>query len=113
MSLSESSLAASGIPKITDLREQLGYGDPQLQRCRAFYDDVTAFRRKHRTGSGLSGTDLIDWKSSEHQHALDQMVHIYLDKKGNGYHYWPPHSQHPDYSHLQYDKDRSLLVFSS
>jgi hypothetical protein len=108
MSSSDYSLAASSIPKITDLREKLGYGDSQLQRCRTFYDDVTAFRRKHRTSSGLSGAELIEWKSSEHQHALDRMVSIYLDKEGNGYHYWPPHNQYHDYTPLQYHEDRSL-----
>lgn len=110
MSFSRDSQAPSSIPKITDLRLQLGYGDSQLERCRAFYNDVTAFRRKHCTSAGLSGTELLDWKSPEHQSALDQMVHIYLDRQGNGYHYWPPHDHFPSLTDLQYDQDRSLSV---
>lgn len=107
MSQSDSLPAASSIPKITDLRDQLGYGDSQLPRCRAFYDDITAFRRKYRTSLGLSGVDLIDWKSPSHQCALDKMVHVYLDIENNGALYWPDH-QSPNCGHLSYNDDRSL-----
>lgn len=104
---SNSEIAATRIPKITDLRKILCYGDSNLNRCSAFTDELRAFRRKY-VSNGIHGTDLWDWKSSEHQAALNDMTQAFLDVQGYGEVYWPSDPTSPNFNELQYSKDRSL-----
>lgn len=104
---SPSKIAAARIPKITDLREQLGYGDGKLSRSAAFIDDLRVFRRRYQH-AGLRGTDLWNWKSSLHQFALRQMTADFLDGDGYGEVYWPSDPTAANFNALQYSSDRTL-----
>lgn len=104
MSASPSSKAAS-VPNITTLRNELDYGNSQLQRCMAFYDDIRVFRRKYRTSQGVPGLDLWDWKSREHQAGLVEMTQAYLEKEGNGRVFWPDEESSPYRNKYRYSTD--------
>jgi hypothetical protein len=104
---SPSKIAAARIPKITDLRERLDYGDARLARCTAFIDDLRVFRRRYRT-AGFRGTDLWDWKSPEHQAALKQMTASFLDEDGYGEVYWPSDPTAANFNSLQYSTNGTL-----
>lgn len=104
---SPSEIAAARIPKITELRDQLCYGDAKLSRCSAFSDDLRVFRRRYSLGP-FRGADLWDWKSSEHQAALKLMTASFLDHHGYGEVYWPSDPASPNYNSLQYSKDNIL-----
>lgn len=98
-------IAAASIPSITTLRNELDYGDPNLPRCAAFYDDTRAFRKKFRNSRGTAGVDLHDWKSREGQADLTEMTIAYLEKEGNGQLFWPDDRASPNYNRFQYAKD--------
>jgi hypothetical protein len=105
--VSPSEMAATHIPKITDLRDQLRYGDARLLRCSAFSDDLRVFRRRY-SSKGIRGADLWDWKSSEHQAALNDMTANFLDDQSYGELYWPSDPTSPNFNSLQYSEDRAL-----
>ena len=100
-----SKTTAASIPKITELRNELDYGNPQLPRCMAFYDDIRVFRRKYRTSQGVPGFNLWDWKSREHQAGLTEMTQAYLDEEGNGRVFWPAEESSPNRNRLNYSID--------
>ena len=102
MTKSKATIMPSKVPSITDLRAALDYGDPKLDRCKDFYDDIRLFRRQYRTTSGLLGTDAYDWKSPEHQSALDEITRAYLLDRDRGRHYWPDDETSPNYNKYQY-----------
>lgn len=98
---------AANIPNITNLRNELGYGDARLPRCVTFYADTRAFRRRFTTSNGVNGVDLYDWKSLAGQAGLDEMTTAFLDNTGNGPLYWPDDESSKDYyNKYQYSKDR-------
>jgi len=82
----------TSIPSITVLRHKLDYGDPRLSRCRAFYDSVQVFRKTFTTREDLKGSTLRDWKSQEHQTALEEMVEAYFRKYSTVF--WPEDESH-------------------
>lgn len=104
-------IAATAIPNITALRKELDYGDANLARCVAFYDDMRVFRKKFKTSRGVPGTDLYDWKSQEGQKALSEMTYAYLDKEGNGLVFWPDDPSAANYNEYQYTKDKYRLGY--
>ncbi|KAL2285918.1 hypothetical protein FJTKL_07410 [Diaporthe vaccinii] len=71
----------TSIPNITFLRQQLGYGDPQRPEYEAFCDSVRVFRKTFTSSSGHEGISFYDWKSKEHQSALEEMVQAYLKRE--------------------------------
>ncbi|KAI1326075.1 hypothetical protein F5Y16DRAFT_376324 [Xylariaceae sp. FL0255] len=101
--------AAANLPKITALRQQLGYGDVGTNRYNTFIDDVRAFRRKFRTRQGLEGISLYTWNSPEHQSGLSEMVTAYLETDGNGYAFWPDNPSAADGERLQYSRDSAKI----
>ncbi|GAB1314518.1 hypothetical protein MFIFM68171_04728 [Madurella fahalii] len=103
-------IAASSIPNITTLRNELDYGDLHLPRCAAFNDDTNAFRRKFKTSHGIDGVDLHDWKSRDGQNGLNEMTVAYLDKEGNGRIFWPDDRSSNNYNKYQYSKDRPRIL---
>jgi len=78
---------ASSIPKVTKLRELLGFQDQSSDHSKIFNDKLRAFRREYRTSSGRPGTDLHDWRSRDGQSELSQMVNEFL--VDNGQFFWP------------------------
>jgi hypothetical protein len=107
MAARSSDIPATRIPKITDLRDRLNYGNSRLSRYSAFSDDLRVFRRKF-VSKDLTGEDLWDWKSSEHQAALNAMTHAFLENHGYGELYWPSDPTSPNFNSLQYSKHRAL-----
>jgi hypothetical protein len=95
---------AASVPNITTIREMLDYGDAKLARCDVFYDDMRTFRKKYKPGGGLSGVDLQDWGSKEHQAGLTRMTEAYLDEGGNGSIFWPDDAS-PYKNKLRYSID--------
>jgi len=100
-------MAATAIPKVTALRRALDYGDAQLLRCITFNDDTRMFRRRFQTTSGVSGIDLHNWKSREHQAGLNEMTMAFLEKAGNGQVFWPNDKSAANYNKYQYSKDHA------
>lgn len=96
------SINPTSIPSITALRQDLNYGDAKLPRCQAFYEDVRLFRKKYISSQGLEGGSLHEWKLREHQNALGEMTRAFLDRDGNGRHYWPDDETSPRYNGLKY-----------
>ncbi|KAH8646324.1 hypothetical protein BX600DRAFT_519147 [Xylariales sp. PMI_506] len=104
-----SKVPATNLPNITQLRQGLDYGNPQLNRCSAFYDDVRGFRKKFRTTTGIPGPDLHNWKLREHHAGLDEMTNAYLDRHGNGLLFWPDSESAANYNKLHYSKDKRRI----
>ncbi|KAK1676287.1 hypothetical protein BDP55DRAFT_662195 [Colletotrichum godetiae] len=88
------SISPSSIPFISALRKKLGYGDSRSEHCQSilFYDSVRTFRKTFVSSQGHESSAVHDWKSSENQRALDEMVQAYLDRDGNGPRLWPDES---------------------
>jgi hypothetical protein len=101
---------ASNIPPIKQLREKLDYGDPTLLRCKTFYDDLRIFCKRFKTSKGVEGLSLYDWRSPEHQEGLSEMAHEYLERAGNGMHFWPDNETSANYNTLKYSEDKILSV---
>ncbi|KAI0160815.1 hypothetical protein GGR57DRAFT_456342 [Xylariaceae sp. FL1272] len=97
--------AATNVPKITAIRQELGYGDIGSIRYNAFIDDVRVFRKKFKTTTGLPGVCFVDWKSPQHQRGLGEMVNAYLEDHGAGAQFWPDSSGTEDCSKLTYPRD--------
>lgn len=110
MSSPKSKVVASSIPTITNLRRQLEYGEPRLSRCKIFYDDVRAFRKKYCTHDGFSGISLHVWKLPEHQAGLTNLTEAYLDEQGNGTLYWPDDDASIYRNKLRYSQDHDLYL---
>lgn len=72
---------ATSLPRITDVRNELGYPDPEAP----FNDDIKSFRKKFHTIAGVSGLELYDWKSQDHQDGLIEMADAFLDQHGSFY----------------------------
>ncbi|OAG05736.1 uncharacterized protein CC84DRAFT_1259120 [Paraphaeosphaeria sporulosa] len=105
---SPSEISPAHIPKITDLRKQLAYGDSGLSRCIAFTDDLRVFRRRYSV-AGLRGIDLCDWRLPRHQEALKQMTSSFLDQEGHGERYWPSDPTAANFNSLQYSTHRTFI----
>lgn len=109
MSSPSSKATASSLPKITDLRKLLNFGDASSSRAQGFNDIVRAFRRTYRTSTGVPGVDLHDWKSPEHQSELTKMVRKFLDEQNYGRVYWPDIEGDAGNSiKLEYSKNQKL-----
>ena len=104
---SPTDIPAARVPKITDLRNRLNYGDARLERCTAFTDDLRVFRRRYSV-SGIRGSDLWDWKSSNHQDALRKMTTSFLEGDGYGETYWPSDPAARNFNLLRYSADSIL-----
>ncbi|KAI1330257.1 hypothetical protein F5Y16DRAFT_396549 [Xylariaceae sp. FL0255] len=97
--------AAANLPKITALRQQLGYGDPRTNQYNTFIDDVRAYRRKFRTPEGQDGISFSIWSSPEHQSGLSKMVTKYI--KTYGCLFWPDNLLATDSDKLQFLRDKA------
>lgn len=86
-----SSVNPTSIPPISTLRQKLGFGDCHSENYQSisFYESVRAFRKTFVTSQGYEGGALHEWRSSEHQSALEEMVQAFLDCDGNGARFWP------------------------
>lgn len=102
---------AAAIPSITGLRLALDYGDSQLARCSAFYDDIRAFRKKFVTSSGRPGPSLYDWLDRDHQDGRNEMTEAYLNQ--SGLLFWPDDLAAVNHNKLEYTKDKQRYVVSS
>jgi hypothetical protein len=80
------------VPTITTLRQDLGYGGENQETWKIVYDSASDLRKVFVTSKGLKGTEILDWKSKEHQDALADMTDTYLEANGNGRLYWPEDS---------------------
>jgi hypothetical protein len=109
MSSPSSKATASSLPKITDLRKLLNFGDASSSRAQGFNDIVRAFRRTYRTSTGVPGVDLHDWKSPEHQSELTKMARKFLDEQNYGRVFWPDIEGDAGNSiKLEYSKNQKL-----
>ncbi|OHE95988.1 hypothetical protein CORC01_08681 [Colletotrichum orchidophilum] len=99
------SINPTSIPSITNLREQLDYGDPHLPRCQAFYDSVRVFRKTFVTNQGWEGSTIHEWRSREHRSALSEMARAYLERHGNGQLFWPDDDAQGRANKLKYSTD--------
>lgn len=79
----------TAIPSVTNLREQLGYGDTKKKIFHELKTAMLSSRDVFVTDEGLRGQDLIDWKSREQQTALSKMVQTFLDRDRNAKKFWP------------------------
>lgn len=110
MATSQTSTAsAHSLPRVTALRELLGYGDLN-PRSSIFSDDIRSFGRKFQTSDGLAGSDLLEWKSPRHQAALEEMTDAYLERDKNGYLFWPDDKESVNFNSLQYSRDHAQCV---
>lgn len=101
--------AAANPPKITALRQQLGYGDVGTDRYNTFIDDVRAFRRRFHTRQDQDGISLFTWSSPEHQRGLSEMATAYLETSGCLF--WPDSSSATDGDSLRFSRDNAKYVF--
>ncbi|KAI1295298.1 hypothetical protein F5Y03DRAFT_371925 [Xylaria venustula] len=97
----------SNLPKITTIRQELGYGDSGLIGSSEFRSDNKEFRRKFSTRNGLAGASLTDWKSSEHQSGLTEMANAYLEACGNRF--WPDSPPAASGNKLRYSQDSAKI----
>ncbi|KAI0973548.1 hypothetical protein F4678DRAFT_403462 [Xylaria arbuscula] len=97
----------TNLPKISTLRQQLGYGDVDSGGYNAFVLDVRAFRKKFNTRKELAGSSLTDWKSSEHQGGLTEMANAYLETCGNRF--WPNSPLAASGNKLRYSQDSAKI----
>ncbi|KAK1754179.1 hypothetical protein QBC47DRAFT_403567 [Echria macrotheca] len=94
----------SRIPNIKTLREELGYGDPKQRRYSVFCEYTSLFQKIYRTGSGIGGLELHNWKSDITQAGLDDMTAAFLEDEGNGWLFWPDERSSTYYNTLQYSE---------
>ncbi|KXH41655.1 hypothetical protein CNYM01_09832 [Colletotrichum nymphaeae SA-01] len=99
-----SSVNPTSIPPISTLRQKLGYGDSHSANYQSisFYESVRAFRKTFVTSQGYEGSAMHDWKSSEHQSALEEMAQAFLDCDGNGTRLWPDEPVQDSLNKLKY-----------
>lgn len=105
-------ISPASIPPITQLREQLDYGDSHLPRCQAFYDSVRVFRKTFVTSQGWEGSTIHDWRVRDHRNALAEMSRAYLERHGNGQLFWPDDNTNGRANKLKYSADGTRLVTS-
>jgi hypothetical protein len=114
MSSPSSKATASSLPKITDLRKLLNFGDASSSRAQGFNEIVRAFRRTYRTSTGVPGVDLHDWKSLEHQSELTKMARQFLDEQNYGRVFWPDIEGDAGNSiKLEYSKNQKLCCYQN
>ncbi|KXH39669.1 hypothetical protein CSAL01_02993 [Colletotrichum salicis] len=99
----------TSIPPITQLREQLDYGDPHLPRCQGFYDSVRVFRKNFVTSQGWEGSTIHEWRIREHRTALAEMARAYLERHGNGQLFWPDDNTQGRANKLKYSSDGTRI----
>ncbi|KAI3547704.1 hypothetical protein CABS01_08055 [Colletotrichum abscissum] len=101
-----SSINPTSIPSVSALRHQLGYGDSDPSSCQSklFQDSVRAFRKTFKTRQGYEGSAMYEWKSPEHQSALEEMAHEFLDRDGNGARLWPDEHAQGSVRKLKYSR---------
>ncbi|KAL0765265.1 hypothetical protein CaCOL14_012014 [Colletotrichum acutatum] len=104
--MSSSSINPTSIPSISALRRQLGYGDSDVAKDQSmsFQHTVRAFRKTFVTRQGYEGSAMYEWKSSEHQSALEEMVQAFLDRDGNGARLWPDENAQGSAKQLKYSR---------
>ncbi|PNY28864.1 Uncharacterized protein TCAP_01213, partial [Tolypocladium capitatum] len=100
---------AVNVPQIKLLREELDYGERELPRCPAFYDDMRVFRKKFETKGGVPGYRLYKWKSHDHRSGLTEMTHEYLEVHGSGPKFWPDDKTSHFYNTLQYSTHHEYI----
>ncbi|POR36136.1 Uncharacterized protein TPAR_03656 [Tolypocladium paradoxum] len=93
---------AARVPKIRILRKELDYGDAQLARCQALYDDMRVFRKTFVTKGNVPGYKLYEWRSDDDHCGLNEMTLEYLEGRGNGAKFWPDEKASHFYNRLQY-----------
>lgn len=109
MSSSPSTLIkASNIPKITELRNKLNYGNALETKSRRFHDDLRVYRNKFLFEDGTCGARLNEWQTEEAQAKLHEITVAYLERDGNGVFFWPKEDSHPNKNTLEYPKDRNM-----
>jgi len=90
MPLSPESMGhVSRIPKVRELRDQLGFRDQSSITSKIFNDTLRAFRRSYKTSDGINGIEFHDWKSREHHTQLAIMVRSFLSANKDGKEFWP------------------------
>ncbi|KAF4784844.1 hypothetical protein HER10_EVM0013166 [Colletotrichum scovillei] len=102
-------ISPASIPPITQLREQLDYGDPHLPRCQAFYDSVRAFRKTYETSQGWEGNTIHEWRIREHRSALAEMARAFLELHGNGQLFWPDDNTKGKANKFKYSTDGARI----
>ena|ERR1700712_1462192 len=98
---------ASDVPKVGTLRATLNFTDPSSTSSKNFNDTLRAFRRTYKTSDGISGVELYDWKSPEHQVQLSKMTYEFLEDRGYGKIFWPDTADADKQPILKYSQDQA------
>jgi hypothetical protein len=109
----------ASVPKVGELRNQLGFADQSSSTSKIFNDTLRAFRRSYKTTDGIPGVKFHDWKSREHQTQLSVMVVKFLSANNGGKYFWPDEqsdglsqSTEDSSGELNYINDQQLYVLA-
>ncbi|KAL4730206.1 hypothetical protein ACLX1H_002238 [Fusarium chlamydosporum] len=99
------------IPRLTDLRNELGYGTPGVDQDIAFKKAIrTQVETFVSSSDNIPAYKLTKWKNPAHQRGLLEVTKDFLEVQGKGPEFWPS-SDIPDNSRpLQYHKDSASLM---
>ncbi|KDN70058.1 hypothetical protein CSUB01_11929 [Colletotrichum sublineola] len=102
------SSSASSVPRKRALRSQLEYGNTHVSKYKELTERIREFPNAFKSSTGLNGRSLTNWKSREHQAALEEMAGAFLEDRDNGRFFWPPDgpSRQPDSLRYPDDKDK-------
>ncbi|KAH6990788.1 hypothetical protein BKA56DRAFT_573129 [Ilyonectria sp. MPI-CAGE-AT-0026] len=94
------------VPRIRELRKELGYGRAGKSRDISFYNIICAYCFGFKSSKGLRGAELIKWQYTPHQDALLELTNNFLEQDRMGVYFWPDDpTASPAHCPLQYSKD--------
>ncbi|KAM5355467.1 hypothetical protein ACJ41O_002113 [Fusarium nematophilum] len=93
------------LPRLRDLRLELGYGIRGQKKDIDFKKAVRAQVEGFVSSDNIPGLRFTKWKTPEHQRGLLEMTKDFLDTKGKGIEFWPDESSSPNKRPLEYAKD--------
>ncbi|KAF4980814.1 hypothetical protein FZEAL_3268 [Fusarium zealandicum] len=98
------------LPRLTDLRKELGYGHAGQAQDIAFKRALKAQVESFVSPSdNIPGFKFTQWKTPEHQRGLLEMTKDFLDTKGKGIEFWPDDPLSPNKRPLEYSKNSSQI----
>ncbi|KAF5009838.1 hypothetical protein FDECE_3960 [Fusarium decemcellulare] len=95
----------SSLPRLRELREDLGYGTTGRPEDIAFKKVVRAHIEKFVSEENLPATEFKRWTTAAHQKGLVELTKNFLHAEGKGLEFWPDDPNSPNKRPLEYTRD--------
>ncbi|KAF4958586.1 hypothetical protein FGADI_2283 [Fusarium gaditjirri] len=100
---------ASSISSLTDLRKELGYGNPGQDQDIAFKRAVRHQIDQFKSTEGIPGYRFTKWTDPSHKRGLLEITRDFLDTQGKGAEFWPDRCHIDTPRLLRYHKDSAKI----